>query len=267
MEKRVTFTAGRVKQKHSAPTPKPTPSPELASGPGTYIIQFPKEQIYRVPPPENALIVEQHREQKPTKKATFPPWLLKLLVFVLVFILILGIIVALFYAIVQPRSPKFYVHRVSVKKPGSQHGDARSRRHHRHHHQFPQYVITLKAENPNKRMDIFYLKGGHATLSFRKSQIATGKPPTFYLRTKNSTTFRLVLTGSDVVLPYEIKKNMNDHESKKEKRKKKKNKKQSGIELSLSINLPKKKEIGLLQSWTTNEAVAYAIGSFVVLIL
>ncbi|XVF36736.1 hypothetical protein REPUB_Repub19eG0083900 [Reevesia pubescens] len=35
--------------------------PETAFRPGTYVVQVPKDQIYRVPPPENALIAERHR--------------------------------------------------------------------------------------------------------------------------------------------------------------------------------------------------------------
>ncbi|KAJ0086574.1 hypothetical protein Patl1_08502 [Pistacia atlantica] len=30
----------------------------------TYVVQIPKDQVYRVPPPENALIVERHDKEK-----------------------------------------------------------------------------------------------------------------------------------------------------------------------------------------------------------
>ncbi|OMO94284.1 hypothetical protein COLO4_16431 [Corchorus olitorius] len=34
---------------------------EAAFRSGTYVIQVPKDQIYRVPPPENALIAQRHQ--------------------------------------------------------------------------------------------------------------------------------------------------------------------------------------------------------------
>ncbi|KAK9270726.1 hypothetical protein L1049_026309 [Liquidambar formosana] len=40
---------------------EPDPLPERTSRAGTYVVQVPKDQIYRVPPPEHALIAERRR--------------------------------------------------------------------------------------------------------------------------------------------------------------------------------------------------------------
>ncbi|KAL6578320.1 hypothetical protein OROMI_010648 [Orobanche minor] len=46
-----------TKNDHDGPPPESSRKPVFT--PGTYVVQVPKDQIYRVPPPENASMLEQ----------------------------------------------------------------------------------------------------------------------------------------------------------------------------------------------------------------
>lgn len=134
----------------------------------------------------------------------------------------------------KPKSINFSVERVL----GS------NQRSHYQHQSQAKFDITLKAENANERMGILYQRGGEALLSFKKQKIATGNPPAFYQGYKNSTVFRLVLTGSNRGLPSEIERIMKDQVLKKE-----------GIDLSLSMNLPVRMKISLVKTWSMTMVV------------
>ncbi|XWS15024.1 hypothetical protein CRYUN_Cryun35bG0059100 [Craigia yunnanensis] len=64
--------------------------PQPAFRPGTYVVQVPKDQIiYRVPPPENALIADRHQGNNNRRCCSRPwSWLLSLAILVLVLVII-----------------------------------------------------------------------------------------------------------------------------------------------------------------------------------
>ncbi|GAU24548.1 hypothetical protein TSUD_148890 [Trifolium subterraneum] len=93
----------------SAPPPQDSNSkPQLpAINPGTYVVRVPKDQIYRVPPPENAHIVEQHHSAPPKKtNCTRCYCITFIIIFLAVVILIGGVLGGLFFMAQQPRCPK-----------------------------------------------------------------------------------------------------------------------------------------------------------------
>ncbi|XWS21527.1 hypothetical protein CRYUN_Cryun30bG0061800 [Craigia yunnanensis] len=66
--------------------------------PGTYVVQVPKDQIYRVPPPENELIARYRNTHQgnniDNRRCCSRPWtwLLALVILVLVLAIIAGIV-------------------------------------------------------------------------------------------------------------------------------------------------------------------------------
>ncbi|KAF6149103.1 hypothetical protein GIB67_038886 [Kingdonia uniflora] len=213
-----------------------------ALGSGTYLVQVPKDQIYRVPPPENALIAERYRKPV-TEKSTCRRSLVWIFIAIVVIALIIGISLSVFYLTLNPKNPTFIIESVYVKKP-------------KFHHQNPRYEIKFNSKNPNEGTAIIYQKGGSAILSFKKIEIASGSPPNFYQGNKGSKDFMLTLDGvTNVVLPHEVqiplevKRSMKGPSSK------------GSIALILSMNMPVriKAGFGLLQTWTMNMDVSCSL--------
>ncbi|KAL9329591.1 hypothetical protein ACSQ67_004594 [Phaseolus vulgaris] len=136
----------------------------------TYIVQFPKNQVYRVPPRENALIVEQYRNPAAPKKTRGACCLcerrvlLTLGLIAVSIIAIVGITLATLYLIFDPTGPTFSVSNLVVKSGGA---DRNSR---------PQYKVSLIVNNPNERLGIQY-EAGEVSLLFEGTRIAGGRFP------------------------------------------------------------------------------------------
>lgn len=177
----------------------------------TYVVQVPKDQIYRVPPPENALIAEKHRNPAHRKRSHCPCfcWIFA---FGIIFALILGLIAGISYIVIKPNAPQFYIKHVLLKNPHSQ------------SHSHPVYDIKMKANNPNGHVGILY-DHGNVSLAFRKQKIASGKYPCFYQSHENSTVLDLMVRGLNTRLPREIERSMTSKKTKLH------------ISLSLSINV------------------------------
>ncbi|XP_026395842.1 NDR1/HIN1-like protein 13 [Papaver somniferum] len=225
-----------------SPTPSPSPSPQqllppppgqaafpITTGSGrTYIVQVPKTQIYRVPPPENALIIERHLkpENQENPRCSFLFWFFIIIGVILV---VLGATVAVIYFTVRPQEPIYLVDKVVVQNQDSS--------PHR-----PQYHITLRSRNPNERMGISYQDGGSATLSYKQSQIAKGNPPSLYQDNKETKNIRIDLKSLHIVLPHEVLKSMKETTPKANAR----------IALMLRVNVPMTMKIAFIRSWDLN---------------
>ncbi|KAF5746808.1 hypothetical protein HS088_TW06G00983 [Tripterygium wilfordii] len=173
---------------------------------GTYVVQIPKDQIYRVPPPENARIVERLRipgKNGKRKKCCSPCCCCSIIVAI---VILIGLAIGISFLILRPKNPKFSIQNVLVKQKKS-----------------PTYNITLNINNPNPKAGIIYKQGGSTSLSFRQREIARGKYPKFYQDRDSSSLIGVVLDGSKFVLPKEIEKSM---------------KSKMIVSLSLNMNLP-----------------------------
>ncbi|OVA07619.1 hypothetical protein BVC80_8349g1 [Macleaya cordata] len=237
MEERVkSFSDLHQNQQPLPPPPPPQASFPIATSQGTYIVQVPKTQIYRVPPPENALIVERHLNPVNQKN---PRWsfLFWFFIVVAIVVVVVGICAAIIYFSINPKSPTFVVSKVIVQNQNS----------HNHLSDPPQYHITLSSENPNEGMGIIYQDGGSSKLSFKQKEIATGKPPSLYQGNKDIKAIRFDLTGLNVVLPHEIIKSMKGGGNNASKK--------ASVSLSLSVNVPVKMKIAFIKSWNMNMAI------------
>lgn len=193
-------------QNNSQPSSKSS-KPDFQSG--TYVVQIPKDQIYRVPPPEHALIVEQHRNL-PKNKNSSRSHLVCIFFPIIVTVVILCIIGGITSILVKHKKPKFNVEGVLTKSTPLQ--------------KHPEYDITLKAKNPNDQTSFSYDQEGDASLSFKGKEIAKGKYPCFDQGTKKSNDFKMILKSTNIVLPKEIEKSLKGKDSK------------ATISLSLTLN-------------------------------
>ncbi|XVE83163.1 hypothetical protein DITRI_Ditri16bG0065600 [Diplodiscus trichospermus] len=242
MEERVAPSAEDPDHLQSS-RPEPTPSShdscfslQLAPPPGrplaTYVIQVPKDQIYRIPPPENARIVEGYRkeaaEQVRNKKKTYLKYLIWMAIILVVIGVMIGVTLTVLYHSFTPKAPIFSVSKLHVTQfvDGSP----------------PKYDITLKVKNPNEKMGIQYRSDeDDAKLIFWTKTLGSGQFPSFYQKGGDSNAVHVNLNGPDdqsvPSVPPNVQRSMND---KKQKHK---------ISLVLKFNSPLLLNVWIFKLW------------------
>ncbi|XP_010926522.1 NDR1/HIN1-like protein 13 [Elaeis guineensis] len=190
-------TDGRPSLPPPAPI-KPNPLPRRPTE--TYVVQFPKEQIYRVPPPENAKLVEQYRNNHNNRHQRRPivPCLKWTIGIALVLSILAAIVAIIYLLVVGPADPSFSVSRLVLRNPNPRAGSPWK----------PEYHFTMRVENPSLRMGYSYGAGGKAVLAHDGADIAVGKTKAFDQGYQNTTTFQLVLRRSRMVLPKQIQRSL-----------------------------------------------------------
>ncbi|MCD9639759.1 hypothetical protein HAX54_024480 [Datura stramonium] len=217
--------------------------PPFASG--TYVVQVPKDQIYRVPPPENALIVENHRNQNQRRSSRSCCCCCSDRCICVVVLVVVGIIIGLVIGLTKLFSkhddPQFSVKQVLVKKLQENQSDKR-----------PQYVynVTIEAKNPNQRSEISYnYKGnGDISLYFKQKKIGHGDFPYLEQDPKSSMVIEVILGNGEIdKLPEEVKRSMNSTNSKQR------------LSLSISMDVPIKFKVWRISSRNRNIRVSCSL--------
>ena len=178
--------------------PEPIPSNnndnhslQLARPPGhpleTYVVQVPQDQIYRVPPPENARVVESYRQaalQVKNKKRPFRMYLIWIAIAFVVIGLMIGVALTVIYLSFTPKAPVFSVSMLHVK----QHKDGSP----------PTYDVTLKVKNPNENMGFKYGSvADDAALTFWTKTLGFGQFPSLYQNSGDSDFVHVKLDGPE----------------------------------------------------------------------
>ncbi|KAF1867627.1 hypothetical protein Lal_00050058 [Lupinus albus] len=199
-------TTEEVIEDHVMPSPILLPPPPgRLNNHEMYIVQFPKDQIYYVPPSENALIVERYRnspknEKKRRSCCCSIRLMLTIGLILLTIIAVVGITLAVLYFIFNPMGPIFYVNDVLVRTSGKS--------------KTPYYEISLGVKNPNKRLGLDYEDADNdVVLLFEGTEVATGKFPTLEQGHGVSSKVKVELTGTNEHLPKVMDKSMNDRKS------------------------------------------------------
>lgn len=187
----------------------------------TYVIQVPKDQVYRVPPPENAIFAEQRRNAVPATKSVFS--INCMLLSVLVLSLIITFITGICLTVADKDDPTFRVHRIYVTTKGKG-------KHKQHAFDF-----TLRSKNTNGHAVVSFDKGGKASLSYGDRSLAKGQFPMFKQDTDSLKYAKLKLvSGSGKKLPKAIEKSMNGTSH-------------TSIKLLLGFNVPLRFKVGVFR--------------------
>nr|GME21777.1 protein YLS9-like [Ipomoea batatas] len=177
--------------KPQCPAPaKPVPPP------GTYVVQVPKDQIYRYPPPENARRFNALSKRKPRRSCCC-------------------------------QSPKYTVSSIAIKGLNLTSPSPIS----------PEFDVTIRAENPNDKIGIYYRKGSSVTVFHSDVKLCEGALPTFYQPSNNVTVFPTALKGSNVALGSAVKSVLANQQ------------RQGGVPFRLNIKAPVKIKIGAVKTW------------------
>ncbi|KAK3423603.1 hypothetical protein EUGRSUZ_F00299 [Eucalyptus grandis] len=203
---------------------------------GTYVVQVPKDQVYRIPPPENAMIVKRYRTPiaKSKRSCCCCCCILCLLLIFIAVLIVLGVLVSISSIFIKTEDPVFCIDHFLVKNtPRSSQGNVE--------HEFD---IRTRAKNPNGRSGILFKEGGKSSLLFDQKEVAAGTFPTFYQSKKNTTTSQLILHDSSDGSSKEIEESMKGTKSK------------PNLALSLAIKVPARMTVGLFRKQDVNIVVS-----------
>ncbi|XP_021729128.1 NDR1/HIN1-like protein 13 [Chenopodium quinoa] len=214
--------------KHEDSTPQPH---------STYIIQVPKDQIYRVPPPENAGIVEKYRNPVQNNQSGHRRrcayWCLSIF---LVVAFIVSVIVCVNHFTLSPKNPDFSIKRVVIKNPPPSSKKNAS----------PKIQVSLEATNPNSVNDIGYGQG-NATLMYKGKAIGHGSYPALVNQEsgKSDEVDVVLAVSSKGGLPKELV--SQSHNSNNNRKK--------ALVLNLLLNIPLK-----LKTWLFTKKIDVKVG-------
>ncbi|XP_042479360.1 NDR1/HIN1-like protein 6 [Macadamia integrifolia] len=105
--------------------------------------------------------------------------------FLLILILILLSVALLFYHFYKPKVPSYKVQGMEVS----------TFKVDRDLSLYTEFVVNVRAENPNENIGINYGKDSSVAVSYSGTKLSSGKLPTFHQGHKNTTLMKVVLSG------------------------------------------------------------------------
>lgn len=223
-------TASSTPQNSSEHPLRPIPpSPEKpVPSPGTYVIQIPKDQVYRIPPPENARRFQNYSRRK-YRRSKCGLCLCSLLGSIVVLAILAGISAAVLYLVFRPESPNYSIDDIAIKGINTTASSAEIS---------PAIDVVLRAKNPNDNIGIFYGKDSSVTVYYSDVELCNGAMPAFHQPSNNVTVFKTALTGPGIKLTASMKKALRDSEKK------------GKVPLKLNMKAPVKFKVGSVKTWT-----------------
>ncbi|KAE8653483.1 hypothetical protein Csa_007184 [Cucumis sativus] len=187
----------------------------------------PKDQIYRLPPPENAHRFKLYTRQSHRRRNRCRSCLFCLLAILAILIILLGITLAVFYFVVRPKSPNYSIDAISISGLNNLTSSAIS----------PVFNLSVRADNPNKKIGIYYLTGSSVRIYSSNEKLSEGVLPDFFQPSKNVSVLRAVVRGAGVNLSSGAKNEIIEWV------------KQRAVLLKVEIGVPIKVKIGSVKSW------------------
>ncbi|KAL6518690.1 hypothetical protein OROHE_017740 [Orobanche hederae] len=166
-------------QNPKAPNPPPS---NPVHPPATYVVQLPREQILRYPPPENAtkfkaLTSRKKRWSCRRRCCCFG--------FCILFLLIAA--AAVLYLVLDFQLPNYMVTDISIKQMNLTSATPLS----------PKFDVSIRTENPNGKVGVYYLKDSAVNVFHGGFGLSGGVLPVFYQPKRNVTVMRTALTVYD----------------------------------------------------------------------
>ncbi|CAN6811992.1 unnamed protein product [Brassica oleracea] len=200
--------------------------------PGTYHVQLPKEQIYRVPPPENAHRYEYLSRQKHNRSACRRCCCYSLAT-LLVLLLLAGLVVGVFLLVCRPHKPRFSVSGVSVAGVNLASPSPIS----------PVFKIKVRCKNVNGKLGLVYEKGSAVEIFHEGIKLGDGEFAAFEQPAENVTVTVTKLRGSRIQLKSLSRKELKDSE------------KTGKVRFDLRVKAPTRFRVGVVTTWTMGVTV------------
>ncbi|KAJ4842483.1 hypothetical protein Tsubulata_001843 [Turnera subulata] len=201
---------------------KPVPQPT----PGTYVIQIPKDQIYRVPPPDHASRYRELSRRKP-RRGCCACLFCTLLILLVSLVLLAAVAAGVFYFVVRPQAPKYSVQSLSVKGLNLSSPAPYS----------PEFDASVRADNPNAKIGIYYDSGSSVEVFYEGVRFGSGSLPVLYQGPKNVTVLSTAVKGKGIELTMGMQRALVDDERK------------GTVPLTLNLRVPVRIKVGSVKTW------------------
>ncbi|XP_071724506.1 NDR1/HIN1-like protein 6 [Rutidosis leptorrhynchoides] len=103
----------------------------------------------------------------------------------LALIIVIAAVIGILYLVFQPKLPKYTVDKLSVSEFDLRNDSSL----------FAVFNVTITAENPNKKIGIYYEDGSHISGWYNDTKLCQGSLPKFYQGHENTTVLNIPLTG------------------------------------------------------------------------
>ncbi|CAA0824363.1 Late embryogenesis abundant (LEA) hydroxyproline-rich glycoprotein family [Striga hermonthica] len=165
--------------------------PDPVPRPATYIVQLPREQILRHPPPENAKrMAALTRREDRRRRSCCRRCCCLVLCLIAVLVVLAAVSAVSLYLVFDFKSPKYAVTAVSVRGVNLTSPAPIS----------PRIAVSIRAENSNSKVGIYCLRDSAAGVYYGGVELSNGALPQFYQPRKNVTVVRAPLAWSGVEL-------------------------------------------------------------------
>ncbi|KAL9244363.1 hypothetical protein vseg_018146 [Gypsophila vaccaria] len=203
--------------------------------PGTYVVQVPKDRIFRVPPPENEHKFKLYTKKK-SNRSCCRCCICSIISTILILAVLLGLTFGTLYLIYHPKSPTYTIQKVQVKGVNvtAQSGATTIK---------PVFNITVEINNRNGKIGFYYEKDSEINIYRDGVNLCDGKLPVFYQPPNSVTVVSTELSGSGMVL------------SKSAREKLLTEQKNGKVPLQMDVKIPLKVKIGSVKSWTATVKV------------
>ncbi|OAY72844.1 Protein YLS9 [Ananas comosus] len=200
--------------------------------PGTYLIQIPKDQVFRVPPPENASKLAAYtRRSSSSRRRRRCRCCCLLLAAAAALALALAAAAAALYFALRPKLPSFSLASLAINglAPSSSSSSSPIS---------PDLAAAIRARNPNSKIGLRYLPGGSVAASYGAVALANGAWPAFFQARDNVTEFVTPLAGSGIRLSPSTRASMVTAQ------------RNGAVPLTVDARLPVRAKVGAVTTWT-----------------
>ncbi|XP_010493233.1 PREDICTED: uncharacterized protein LOC104770498 [Camelina sativa] len=206
--------------------------PRLRPPSGTYVIEIRKDEIYRVPPPENAHRYEYLSRQKPNHSPCRRCFCYSLAA-LLILLLLAAIAGGVLYLVYRPQKPQYSVSGVSVTGLNLTTSSPIS----------PVIGVKLRAHNENGKLGLIYVLGNEAKVFYDGMELGNGKFTAFKQPADNVTVITTVLKGLSLQLTKASRKGLTESQKKGQ------------VPFGVKIKAPVKFKVGAVTTWTMTVTV------------
>ncbi|KQK10259.1 NDR1/HIN1-like protein 13 [Brachypodium distachyon] len=205
--------------------------------PGTYVVQVPKDKVFRVPPPENARLFQHYaRRAKRRRSGCFSSCCLCLFLALLALAILLAALAGVAYLALQPQKPSYAVRSLAVSGIGNASVALA-----------PRFDATIRAENPNGKIGVRYDAGSGMSVSYGGVSLAAGAWPAFYQAPRSATVFVATAKGAGIRLSERAQGQMAAAERLR------------SVPLDVELKVPVRLQIGALKTWAMPVTVRCAV--------
>lgn len=194
---------------------------------GTYVIQIPKDQVFRNPPPENSQKLQKFANRKPRRSSCCRCFCFTLAA-LLTLLLLLAVATAVLYFVFRPEKLTYSIDKVSITGVNLTSSSSPLN---------PRMTLNIRAQNPNDKISVFYTKGSQVNVYYDDVKLCNGVLPVFEQKANNVTVIQTVLRGNGVVLARDLHARLVKQD------------KGRNVPLKVKVKAPVRVKIGAVKTW------------------